>query len=139
VVALKACHKLRVNRPPAQAHSVAEHAAELDDAVLGPVAVFAVGAVGEEADVAAAAREDEQHVGVGGDAGVAERLDRDERVVLGVDDERRDSDRGDDRARPVQRLVIAEGDRRRTEIRRSRQHQAGRISGARLSLGKSAS
>ena len=47
--------------------SLGEHEAELDDAILGPVAVFVAVSVGEESDVAAVLGDDEQHFGVGGD------------------------------------------------------------------------
>src|SRR5947209_1326904 len=63
--------------------------AELDDAVLGPEAIFlAVRVGGDEADVSAVWRREQDDEGIVCQTRIAERSEGDKRIVLRVDDER---------------------------------------------------
>src|SRR5438270_13889391 len=62
---------------------------KLDDAVLGPEAIFlAVRVGGDEADVPAVRRCEQDDEGIGCQTRIAERSEGDKRIVLRVDDER---------------------------------------------------
>src|SRR5436309_8600218 len=65
---------------------------ELHDLVFGPVAVITRAGRGDKSTVAAMAAHPQIDMRVAGDLRVAKRLRRDERIVLGRNDERRDAD-----------------------------------------------
>src|SRR5262245_19196160 len=98
--------------------SAARHAdREFYNLTLRPVAIVArAGGVRERPAVAAVSRYDESDVRIGGNDGIAERLGRDEGVVLGGDDERRRLDAVDHaQGRRAMVIVLGAGE---AEVRR---------------------
>src|SRR6266481_2954945 len=70
---------------------------KIDYATLGPEASFS-GAGGYKGDVSALFRGQQQHVRIGSDRGIAHRVEGDERIVLGVNDQSRNADAADEGA-----------------------------------------
>src|SRR4051812_1704223 len=80
---------------------------EPHDLVLGPVAIIGCRLLRDEPAMAAVLAHDEIDMSISREPGIVERLRRDERIVLGSDDERRQGDAIDDSQRAGAMVVVA--------------------------------